>query len=124
MRTRSWLSAAVLLLLLLASPAAAATRHSRFDLAGRCLRAGPRAEPLFFKATGLGTYLIGDRAGRLLTATPDGAMSRETQPSTAAVWRPERVAPGRFRLRSSNRGRLLVVGRDGALATGDRATRL
>jgi microsomal dipeptidase-like Zn-dependent dipeptidase len=103
-----------------AAPAWPASRHprTRFDFADRCLDADARPSGrvvprLSFKATGLGTYLITQPSGRLLTA------------GDAREWRPERVAPGLFRLRSGDHGRLLTVGADTRVrfrrATGCRA---
>src|SRR5436190_2244595 len=102
-----------------APPAWSASKlpRSRFDFAGRCLTAIARpsgqrlAGPLFFKATGLGTFMIGDPAGRLLTES-NGALTRGTQPGVAAEWRASRRAPGLFTLRSSADGHPLAVGAD------------
>jgi microsomal dipeptidase-like Zn-dependent dipeptidase len=90
-----------------AAPASASSRvpRSRFDFANRCL-AARASEPLFFKATGLGTYMIGDAQGRLVT----GAATRGTEPGIAAEWRAARVGRGLYTLRSSADGRLLALG--------------
>jgi microsomal dipeptidase-like Zn-dependent dipeptidase len=102
-------AAVVVAALVAAAPAAAASvPRTRYDLAGRCL--AMHGEPLFFKATGLGTYMVGDRAGRLLTES-HGDATRGTAPGPAAEWRAERVRGGRFRLRSTVDGHALGLGR-------------
>src|SRR3954449_12582489 len=81
--------------------------RTRYDLADRCL-AVRGGEPLFFKATGLGTYMVRDRAGRLLTER-DGAVTRATTPGVAAEWRASRVAARVYALRSSADDHLLSL---------------
>src|SRR4051794_23025913 len=91
---------------MLAASASAASHvpRDRFDFADRCLTAG--GEPLFFKATALGAYMIGDRDGRLLLASGD----RGTTPGVAAEWRAARVARGVYTLRSTADDRPLTLG--------------
>jgi microsomal dipeptidase-like Zn-dependent dipeptidase len=91
------------------SPAWGASRvpRTRYDLAGRCL-AVRGGEPLFFKATGLGTYMVRDHAGRLLTES-DGAVTRATTPGVAAEWRASQVATRVYTLHSSADDHLLSL---------------
>src|SRR4051794_40456838 len=119
----------------LAAPAEAKPPASRYAFADRCLTAtarpsglpvvstakgfglAGRGDPLYFKATGLGTYLVVDPAGRLIAR--DG---RTTQPGDEAVWRPERVAPGLFRLHPSKLGRLRFTSARGCRSYPELAT--
>src|SRR5205823_3295548 len=85
--------------------------RSRYDFANRCWSvAGHASEPLFFKPTTLGAYMIDDTAGRLLTASAGGAVTRGTQPGPSAEWRARRLARGVYELRASVDGRALTLG--------------
>ena len=68
--------------------------QDRFALAGGCYTLTDGGEPFYFKATDLGSYLIGDAEGSLL-ATGGG---REAQPSATTVW--EVTGSKRFRFAS------------------------
>jgi len=113
---------------LAAGPTAA--QRAVHALANECrtLAAGGAATaPLSFKATGLGTYLLTDPAGRLLGVRADGTAGPAGGPEDAgphAEWRVARVAPGAFTLRSTATRRWLSVGPDGTPALGDTPVRL
>jgi len=87
-----------LIVALAAVPAGA--KLTRYSPANHCLSLGAPGR-IFFKPTGLGTYLLARRDGRLVTthgAAPD--------PSPAAEWA-AKVRRGRLELRSTETGRLL-----------------
>src|SRR4051812_45462325 len=125
------LAAVALAAALACPPASAASRvpRSHFDFADRCLTASAGSsrqrhvattakgyalarrggEPLFFKATGLGTYMVGDTAGRLMTTSTDGAVTRGTQPGPHAEWRARRARAGVYDFVATTSGRLLAI---------------
>lgn len=112
-----------------AQPASGASQvpRSRYDLAGRCLTAtarpggrslvvtgtgyalGSHPVPLFFKATTLGSYMVEDAGGRLVTASA-GGVTRGAQPGPPAEWSASRRAPRTFTLRSATTHALLSIG--------------
>ena len=62
---------ALVLALLGAAPSATAvTPKTRYDLANRCF--GLAGEPIYFKPTGLGSYLLYDRDARLVSVDEAG----------------------------------------------------
>ena len=82
-------------------------------------RAGAPAAPLFFKATGLGTFMLMDPGGQLLGVRSNGSVGRAggaEAASARAEWAIERVGGRLFTLRSSRHDRRLAVGSDGRLA--------
>jgi microsomal dipeptidase-like Zn-dependent dipeptidase len=89
--------------------------HSAAHLANSCVALGGSAEPLYLKPTGLGTYMIDDADGALLTVS-SGALTRESDPSPAAEWRISRHGNG-FAVKSTSTGEGLTVS-DGTLALG------
>src|SRR4051812_1876336 len=100
-------AAALVIAALAAAPAAAKSRvpRTRYDFAGRCLTTKRAPEPLYFKATGLGTYLISDRDGKLLTAA-----GRGTQPVPSPEGRAPRLRGNVYSLRATAGGHLLALG--------------
>ncbi len=66
-------------------PRRTATPRTIYALAGGCYALVPGGTPLYFKATGLGTYLIQDPDSQLLV--PGGTAA---EPSQAAVWTAEK----------------------------------
>ncbi|MCD6016489.1 MAG: hypothetical protein K0R88_2573 [Solirubrobacterales bacterium] len=113
---------------------------SEFALANRCLaivsratgdrvvatadgyRAAPEADParFFFKPTGLGTYMLSDQDGKLLSlgdpAAAGGAVVRSTAPGPAAEWAPALRSKRVARFRSTvDRTSLAVDHASGAL---------
>ncbi len=116
-----------------AGPARAADDADRaavHALAGDCRapvgRAG-RLPAVRFSPTRLGSFLLVDRAGRLVGVRPGGEVGPVGGAEAAgprAEWTPRRVAPGAFTLRATSGGRALVAGRDGRLSVGARPTRL
>ncbi|HEX8745424.1 MAG TPA: hypothetical protein VF712_20030 [Thermoleophilaceae bacterium] len=69
------------------------------------------ALPFYLKPTGLGTYLVHDRDGRLLSAGDGPAVTRGQAPGPAAEWALRRASAG-YALRSTATGRALAVARD------------
>ncbi|HET8672505.1 MAG TPA: hypothetical protein VFL87_02645 [Thermoleophilaceae bacterium] len=123
-------AAALALFVVSATGAAAAPFKSRYALAGRCvtLRSGAGGVPpgvFYMKAAALGTYLLYDQSGQLVSATPSG-VARTPTATTSSEWRltgPD--GTGAFELRST--GGLLSVDAGGQLAlaqSGSQATRL
>ena len=135
-------SAAVLLALAVPGAAAAApdAPRTRYDLANRCFalasattdrfvaiasRTGYHVEArrrrgaarLYLKPTGLGTYMLHDRDGMLVSGDGGAAVTRTEQPGGHAEWAAEPARGPTFTLRSPGTGRLLVPGRDGLLET-------
>jgi microsomal dipeptidase-like Zn-dependent dipeptidase len=120
---------------------------SRFALANRCFaaasavsqrflttagssgyRASARrvrgAAPLFFKPTGLGTYMIQDRSGSLLSVGAGAAVVPTATPDVQAAW--SLIPSGRqaFGLRSIANGRWLAAEPGGVVdTTADRGSR-
>lgn len=89
----------------------------RQDIPGGYVAAGASpadAERFFLQATGLGTYLLQDRARSLLTG-PAGPVRQQSRPTPEAVWRVGQVSPDGLRLRSAVSGWALTVGSDGSL---------
>ena len=73
--------------------------------------AGPTPEksiPFFFKATGLGTYMIEGPDGRLVAVTGD-TVTRGSTPGPAAEWAAIAFGGGVFALRLTGDGRWLAV---------------
>lgn len=119
-----------------ASASTSAAVGSRYALANRCFAisssgasiaiAGPdsyragasraAAGRFFLKPTGLGTYLVGDTDGRLLSVTSGEQTGRASGPGPAAEWAAQ-TAGGRVALRSTANRRLLAVAPGGALVT-------
>ena len=123
-----------------ADAAHARAPRSGFDLANRCFAAaaGPSgrfvvtdaagyrataasardATALYFKPTGLGTYMLQDAGGRLVSVGNSSAVVRGAAPGPAAEWAARRTRSGRFGLRSTaNGGWLTALAGTGALAT-------
>ncbi|MDX6665832.1 MAG: hypothetical protein QOG68_2038 [Solirubrobacteraceae bacterium] len=84
--------AAVLIALTAAAamPMAASATVTRYSLAGGCYRVS--GTPYFFKATGLGTYMLADARGRLLSSTAAAPAGRGSVPGPAAEWAARVVA--------------------------------
>jgi microsomal dipeptidase-like Zn-dependent dipeptidase len=81
-------------------------------------RTSGEATPFFFKPTGLGTFMIQDREGKLLSVAGDSAdVVRGTVPGPAAEWAPAPSGGGFFALRSTGNARWLAV--DAATGTVD-----
>jgi len=77
------------------------------------------AERFFFKATGLGTYLIHDRAGMLLSADEEGTVGPAEDAGIPSEWAARRSGRRGFTLRSTASGQFLAVDPgSGALVTG------
>ncbi len=103
----------------MAAAAAAAPFKSRYALAGRCvaMRSAAGGAPpgaFYMKAAALGTYLLYDQSGELVTATASGVV-RAPAATTASDWRvsgPD--SAGAFVLRSA--GGLLSADAGGRLA--------
>ena len=91
------------------APAAGAPAISAHaGLANKCVTLSAGKRPLgrlFLKPTGLGTYLLRDRVGRLLTPSPSGGFARGTEPTEAAEWSLRRARGRTFRLRPTSTGR-------------------
>jgi microsomal dipeptidase-like Zn-dependent dipeptidase len=80
---------------------------SGYRAAGRTFA---EAAPLFFKPTGLGTYMIQDHDGYLLSIGGDGsAIVRGSTPGPTAEWAPVASAGSVFALRSTVNARWLAV---------------
>lgn len=110
-----------MLVILVASAAAQAADdrpRTRHDMANRCLAVesvatGRQVGAFYFKSTTLGSYMLRDADGRLLTAEPGGAVTRGETPAQAAEWAAQRAGKAAFRIRSVSTGFLLAVGRGG-----------
>ena len=106
-------SAAALLVLVTAAvvgaaPAAAADPpKNRFDLANRCLDLA--GEPIYFKPTFLGSYLLYDKDKRLVTAGDGDEVTRGDQVGQTAEWAARRARGGRFHFISSATARPLTM---------------
>ena len=74
---------------------AAAPITSRYALAGRCIALGPQS--FYFKATGLGTFMLYGRDGKLLGARHD-RLIRTATAGPATEWTAE-IKRGRLTLR-------------------------
>ena len=103
MRTASARVCALLGLVVAATssaPAAdAAKPKTRFDLANRCLDLA--GEPIYFKPTFLGSYLLYDKDERLITAGDGDEVTRGEEVGQAAEWAARRARGGGFSLLSS-----------------------
>jgi microsomal dipeptidase-like Zn-dependent dipeptidase len=71
--------------------------------------AADEAMPFFFKPTGLGTYMIEDRAGGLVSVASGDAVVRGYVPGPAAEWAAVDSGGGAFELRSTSNARWLAV---------------
>ena len=81
-------------------------------------RAPGEAMPLYFKPTGLGTYMIQDRDGKLVSIAGDGsAVGRGTAPGPPAEWALVASGGGSYGLRSTVGGRWLDVEAGGTVGT-------
>jgi microsomal dipeptidase-like Zn-dependent dipeptidase len=67
-----------------------------------------QAAPLFFKATGLGTYMVQDHGSKLLSVSDGGAVIRGADPGPAAEWAAVRSGDA-FALRSTSSQRWLAI---------------
>jgi microsomal dipeptidase-like Zn-dependent dipeptidase len=85
--------------LALSTAAAAAQPKTKYDFANRCFQLGD--QPFFFKATGLGTYMLYAQDGTLVSV--DG---RRTQPGPSAEWAAA-LRDGRLTLTSTATGQQL-----------------
>jgi microsomal dipeptidase-like Zn-dependent dipeptidase len=90
----------------------AASRFVRLAGAGlyrvdRSDKAG--ATPFHLKPTRLGTFLLHDPEGRLMTGTGGTAVRRVAAPDPRAEWTPERAGPGVVRLHTARDGHALAV---------------
>lgn len=72
------------------------------------------ATPFYLKPTGLGTYLLYDRA-RGMVADGGDTVTRATTPGPPAAWRITAAGSGGFEVRSTVDGRQVTVTRSGAL---------
>jgi microsomal dipeptidase-like Zn-dependent dipeptidase len=90
-----------------AGPAAADAPKTRFDLANRCLDLA--GEPIYFKPTFLGSYLLYDKDRRLVTAGEGDEVTRGEELGQAAEWAARRARGGGFRFLSSATARPLTV---------------
>ena len=108
---------------------AAEAPRTRYDLANRCFALAPVAdpgftgEPLFFKPTGLGSYLMHDRDATLVSVGDGDDVIRSSTPSQSAEWAVTRAGGRQFHLRSSSNGRLLAVDGGGRLGTAEPSRR-
>ena len=76
----------------------------------RAVSGGPGAAmPFFFKPTGLGTYMLDDRGGGLVSVTAGSDVVRGYVPGSAAEWAPVSAGGGLFGLRSTSNARWLAV---------------
>jgi microsomal dipeptidase-like Zn-dependent dipeptidase len=99
---------ALVLALVGASPAGAADApKTRYDLANRCFALA--GEPIYFKPTTLGSYLLHDADRRLVTAAPGDEVTRGETVGQSAEWAVTRARGHRFKFRSSSTGRLLAI---------------
>lgn len=79
--------------------------QDRYALANGCYTLTDGAEPLYFKPTDLGSYLIYDTERRFVVASGD----RPDQPSADAVWRIRSAGAGRYSFRNAT-GTLQIDG--------------
>ena len=99
------------------------------SLANGCFTIAGAGEPLHFKPTGPGTYLLHDDAGRLLGVRA-GALARlggAEDAGPAAEWSVRRAGPRTFAVRATAGGRSLAAGLRGDLVlagAGDGARRV
>jgi len=94
--------------------AASAVSHRFLTLAPgsgyRVSAALPRgAAPLYFKPTGLGTYMIQDRRGQLMSVGSGGTVAPTPDPGAPAAWALVRSGRATFALRSLANGQWLTV---------------
>ena len=124
---KSGVPLALLLAAAAATPASAV--QTRYDFANRCFGLAPVAdpgfadEPLFFKPTGLGSYLMHDRDGQLVSVGDGDEVIRTSIPGQPAEWAVTRARGEKFHLRSSSNGRLLAVDGAGRLVTAEPSRR-
>jgi microsomal dipeptidase-like Zn-dependent dipeptidase len=97
---------------------------SVYGFANGCFSVRGDATPFYFKATGLGTYMLQDAHGGLLSVGDGGAVDRRTTPGPAAEWAVQRAGVRRFALRATAGGRWLTVTADGTFGTADTAAPL
>jgi microsomal dipeptidase-like Zn-dependent dipeptidase len=102
---------------------ARASIPSRYALAGRCLAlsSGPAAPRFYFKATGLGTYMLYDPNGRVLIEKRVG-VSRVPYPGAVYDWAAQPLGGGTFALRSTVTHKLLSLAPRGGAFTVSRAS--
>jgi microsomal dipeptidase-like Zn-dependent dipeptidase len=100
---RRLLASSLVVAAVLASSAGASV--TRYGLANRCFALTPKGAPLYFKPTGLGTYLLARRDARLVAA--GGGTTAD--PGPGAEWA-ARVRRGRLTLRSTKTGERLALG--------------
>ncbi|MDX6667251.1 MAG: hypothetical protein QOK04_631, partial [Solirubrobacteraceae bacterium] len=67
------------------------------------------ATPLYFKPTALGTYMVQDPDGKLVSVGDGAAIVRGSAPGPAAEWAPARAGRDLFALHSTANGRWLAV---------------
>jgi microsomal dipeptidase-like Zn-dependent dipeptidase len=91
------------------SPVAAGYLIASGDAGYRFTQTAGAGMPLFFKATGLGTYMIEDRDGRLVSVTADGGITRGSSPNPSAEWAPVAFDRDSYLLRSTADSRYLAV---------------
>jgi hypothetical protein len=72
--------------------------QNRYALANGCYSLTPGGEPLFFKPTDLGKYLVYDTDRRFVVASGD----RPDRPSAETVWRIAATAKGRFSFQNAS----------------------
>ena len=101
-RVTSWLGVLLAIGVAVTGTASAAPIESKYDLANRCI-ALPTGGNYFFKATGLGTYMLYRQDGRLL-----GVDGPTDQPGPAAEWRARLNSKGQLSLSSTADGRSLT----------------
>ena len=70
----------------------------------------------YLKPTGLGTYMLRDRGGKLMTVAGASAVTRMGTAGPSAEWRPARITRRYFTIASTANGRALVAQRKGDLA--------
>jgi microsomal dipeptidase-like Zn-dependent dipeptidase len=102
-RVTLYLGALVAVGVAVAGTASAAPIDSKYDLANRCIALAPGTNA-FFKATGLGTYMLYDQDGRLV-----GVDGPTTQPGPAAEWAARLSPKGKLTLTSTATGSPLTT---------------
>jgi microsomal dipeptidase-like Zn-dependent dipeptidase len=109
---------------LLCALAGGAAARPVYNLAGRCvalhsLESGRDVGSFYFKATGLGTYLLEDTSGQLLKVVNFATIGRGPDADRFAEWAPDRLKSGRYEIRSTvQRRRLSVAAGSGELGLG------
>ena len=103
----------------------AASGASAYRATKKRLRGAGR---FYLKPTDLGTYMVYDRGGKLMTASGSSGVGRTGTPGPPAEWRPLRRGARAFAIRSTAQRRDLAATRNGGLmlvpaGSGGRASR-